>query len=92
MFKELRTKIRIFKKVLELKKEFKRRKRKQKTFDEVKHFLETAKLLYPKLGGLLEDIIGVAKRGDSNKKSLRLLGKGVLRGLYAPFFQPLLLY
>jgi hypothetical protein len=68
MFKELRTKIRIFKKVLELKKEFKRiKKENTKTFDEVKHFLETAKLLYPKLGGLLEDIIGVAK-GDSNKK------------------------
>jgi hypothetical protein len=68
MFKELRTKIRIFKKVLELKKEFKRiKKENKKTFDEVKHFLETAKLLYPKLGGLLEDIIGVAK-SDSNKK------------------------
>jgi hypothetical protein len=68
MFKELRTKIRIFKKVLELKKEFKKiKKENSKTFDEIKHFLETAKLLYPKLGGLLEDIIGVAK-GDSNKK------------------------
>jgi hypothetical protein len=68
MFKELRTKIRIFKKVLELKKEFKRiKKENKKTFDEVKHFLETAKLLYPKLGGLLEEIIGVAK-SDSNKK------------------------
>ncbi len=68
MFKELRTKIRIFKKVLELKKEFKRiKKENTKTFDEVKHFLETAKLLYPKLGGLLEDIIGVVK-SDSNKK------------------------
>lgn len=68
MFKELRTKIRIFKKVLELKKEFKRiKKENTKTFDEIKHFLETAKLLYPKLGGLLEDIIGVAK-DDSNKK------------------------
>lgn len=68
MFKELRTKIRIFKKVLELKKEFKKiKKENSKTFDEIKHFLETAKLLYPKLGGLLEDIIGVAK-GDSNKE------------------------
>jgi hypothetical protein len=68
MFKELRTKIRIFKKVLELKKEFKRiKKENTKTFDEVKHFLETAKLLYPKLGGLLEDILGIAK-GDNNKK------------------------
>ena len=61
-------KIKLFKKVLELKKEFKKiKKENQKTFDEVKHFLETAKLLYPKLGGLLEDIIEVAK-GDNNKK------------------------
>ena len=68
MFKELRTKIRIFKKVLELKKEFKKLKKENKqTFDEVAHFLETAKLLYPKLGGLLEDIIGIAK-GNSDKK------------------------
>lgn len=68
MFKELRTKIRIFKKVLELKKEFKKiKKENSKTFDEIKHFLETAKLLYPKLGGLLEDIIGIAK-SHSDKK------------------------
>ena len=68
MFKELRTKIRILKKVSEISKEFKKiKKENKKTFDEVKHFLETAKLLYPKLGGLLEDIIGVAK-SDSNKK------------------------
>lgn len=68
MFKNLRNKIKIFKKVLELQKEFKRiKKENSKTFDEVKHFLETAKLLYPKLGGLLEDIIGIAKN-DSNKK------------------------
>jgi hypothetical protein len=68
MFKELKTKIRIFKKVLELKKEFKRiKKENKKTFDEVKHFLETARLLYPKLGGLLEDILGIAK-DDNNKK------------------------
>ena len=61
-------KIKLFKKVLEISKEFKKlKKENKKTFDEVKHFLETAKLLYPKLGGLLEDIIGIAK-GDSNKK------------------------
>ena len=66
MFKELRTKIRIFKKVSEISKEFKKiKKENQKTFDEVKHFLETAKILYPKLGGLIEDIIGIAK---DNKK------------------------
>lgn len=68
MFKKLIEKIKIFKKVLELKKEFEKiKKENTKTFDEVKHFLETAKLLYPKLGGLLEDIIGIVKN-DSNKK------------------------
>ena len=68
MFDKLRTKIKILKKVSEISKEFKKlKKENKKTFDEVKHFLETAKLLYPKLGGLLEDIIGVAK-SDSDKK------------------------
>ena len=69
MFKDLRNKIRILKKVSEISKEFKKiKKENKKTFDKVKHFLETAKLLYPKLGGLLEDILGIAK-GDSNKKN-----------------------
>ena len=64
----LRKKIQILKKVSEISKEFKKLKKENKqTFDEIKHFLETAKLLYPKLGGLLEDIIGIAKN-DSNKK------------------------
>ena len=68
MLKDLRNKIRILKKVSEISKEFKKiKKENKKTFDEVKHFLETAKLLYPKLGGLLEDIIGIAK-SDSDKK------------------------
>ena len=68
MFKGLRKKIRILKKVSEISKEFKKiKKENKKTFDEVRHFLETAKLLYPKLGGLLEDIIGIAK-SDSDKK------------------------
>ena len=49
MFKELRTKIRIFKKVLEISKELKKIKKEEKqTFDDIKHFVETAKLLYPK--------------------------------------------
>jgi hypothetical protein len=61
-------KIKLLKKVLDLKKEFKKiRKENTKTFDELKHFLETAKILYPKLGGLLEDIVGIVK-DDSNKK------------------------
>ena len=68
MIKDLVNKIKLFKKVLEISKEFKKiKKENKKTFDEVKHFLETAKLLYPKLGGLLEDIIGIAKN-DSDKK------------------------
>ena len=58
----------MLKKVSEISKEFKKiKKENKKTFDEVKHFLETAKILYPKLGGLLEDILGIAK-GDNNKK------------------------
>ena len=68
MFKELRKKIQILKKVSEISKEFKKiKKENQKTFDEVKHFLETAKILYPKIGGILEDIIRIAK-SDSDKK------------------------
>ena len=68
MLKNLRNKIRILKKVSEISKEFKKLSKENKqTFDEFKHFLETAKLLYPKLGGLLEDIIGIAK-SHSDKK------------------------
>ena len=68
MFKKLLNKIKLMKKVLEISKEFKQiKKDNEKTFDEVKHFLETAKLLYPKLGGILEKIINIAK-SHSNKK------------------------
>ena len=68
MFKKLSNKIKLIKKVLEISKEFKKiKKENAQTFDEIKHLIETAKLLYPKLGGLLEDIIGIAK-DDSNKK------------------------
>ena len=68
MFKDLRNKIKLFKKVLELSKEFKKiKKEEQQTFNEMKHFLETAKLLYPKLGGLIGRIFEIAK-DDNNKK------------------------
>lgn len=68
MFKGLRNKIKILKKVSEISKEFKKLKKENKqTFDEVTHFLETAKLLYPKIGGILEKIIYIAK-SDSDKK------------------------
>lgn len=61
-------KIKLLNKVLKLSKELKKlKKENEQTFDEVAHFLETAKILYPKIGGLLEDILGIAK-GDSNKK------------------------
>jgi hypothetical protein len=68
MFKELRNKIKLLKKLSSLAKELKAlKKENEKTFDEIGHFLETAKILYPKIGGILEDIIGIAK-SDSNKK------------------------
>lgn len=68
MFKELRNKIKLLKKLSALSKELKALKNEnEKTFDEIGHFLETAKILYPKIGGILEDIIGIAK-SDSNKK------------------------
>ena len=60
--------IKLLNKVLKISKELKKLKKENtQTFDELGHFLETAKLLYPKIGGLLEDIIEIAK-GDSNKK------------------------
>ena len=60
--------IKLLNKVLKVSKELKKLKKENaQTFDELGHFLETAKLLYPKIGGLLEDIIEIAK-GDSNKK------------------------
>ena len=68
MFKELRNKIKLFKKVLEISKELKRIKKEEKqTFDDVKHFVETAMLLYPKLGGIIERLFEIDKN-DSNKK------------------------
>lgn len=68
MIKDLVNKIKILKKLNALSKELKKvKKENAQTFDEIGHFLESAKMLYPKLGGLLEDIIGIAK-GDNNKK------------------------
>lgn len=68
MLKDLVNKIKLLKKLSDLSKEFKKiKKENEQTFDEIGHFLESAKLLYPKLGGILEDIIRIAK-GDSNKK------------------------
>lgn len=61
-------KLKLFKKILDLSKEFKKiKKENEQTFDEIGHFLESAKLLYPKLGGILEKIINIAK-SHSDKK------------------------
>jgi hypothetical protein len=61
-------KLKLFKKLLALSNELKRiAKENDKTIAEFKHFLETARVLYPKLGGLIEDIIELAK-GNDNKK------------------------
>ena len=62
MIKDLVNKIKLLKKLSDLSKEFKKiKKENEQTFDEIGHFLESAKLLYPKLGGILEDIIELAK-------------------------------
>ena len=61
-------KIKLLKKLLALSNELKRiAKENDKTIQEFKHFLETARVLYPKLGGLIEDIIKLVK-DDNNKK------------------------
>jgi hypothetical protein len=68
MFKDLREKAKLVKLLLELSKELKRlKKEEQSTFDDIGHFLESAKLLYPKIGGILEKIINIVK-SHSNKK------------------------
>ena len=68
MIKDIVNKIKLLKKLTALSKELKKlKKENQSTFDEVGHFLETAKILYPKIGGILEDIIRIAK-SDSDKK------------------------
>ena len=62
MIKDIVNKIKLLKKLTALSKELKKlKKENQSTFDEVGHFLETAKILYPKIGGILEDIIELAK-------------------------------
>ena len=68
MFKELRNKIKLLKKLSELSKELKRlKKEEQSTFEEIGLFLQNAKILSPKIGGILEKIIYIVK-SDSDKK------------------------
>lgn len=66
MIKNLLKKFKLFKKVLELSKELKQvSKENDKTIQELKHFLETASLLYPKLKELIYDIVELVKN-DNN--------------------------
>ena len=68
MFKDLRNKIKLIKKLSELSKELERlKKEEQSTFEEIGLFLQNAKTLSPKIGGILEKIIYIAK-SDNNKK------------------------
>lgn len=55
-------KIKLFKKLLDLSKELKRiSEENDKTIREFKQFLETAGVLYPKLKGLIDEIIELVK-------------------------------
>lgn len=59
-------KIKLFKKILELSKEIKKMaKENEEAILELRQLFETAKILFPKLGGIFEDIIRLAK-GNSN--------------------------
>ena len=66
MFKKLRNKIKLFKKVLELKKELKKiTKENEDTIYELKQLFETAKILFPSLIGVLNEIFKLVK-DDNN--------------------------
>ena len=61
-------KIKLFKKVLELSKELKKiRDENEELFLELRQLFETAKILFPNLIGVLNEIIELVK-DDSNKK------------------------
>ena len=61
-------KIKLFKKVLELSKELKKiHKENEVLFLELRQLFETAKILFPNLIGVLNEIIELVK-DDSNKK------------------------
>ena len=61
-------KIKLFKKVLELSKELKKiRNENEELFLELRQLFETAKILFPNLIGVLNEIIELVK-DDSNKK------------------------
>lgn len=66
MFKDLRNKIKLFKKILELSKEIKKMaKENEEALLELRQLIETGKILFPKLGGILEDIIRLAKSNSN---------------------------
>ena len=61
-------KIKLFKKVLELSKELKKiRNENEEMFLEIRQLFETAKILFPSLMGVINEIIELVK-DDSNKK------------------------
>ena len=61
-------KIKLFKKVLELSKELKKiRNENEELFLELRQLFETAKILFPNLVGVLNEIIELVK-DDNNKK------------------------
>lgn len=61
-------KIKLFKKVLELSKEIKKiTKENEETILEIRQLFETAKILFPNLIGVLNEIIELVK-DDNNKK------------------------
>ena len=61
-------KIKLFKKVLELSKELKKiHNENEELFLELRQLFETAKILFPNLVGVLNEIIELVK-DDSNKK------------------------
>ena len=61
-------KIKLFKKVLDLSKELKKiRNENEELFLELRQLFETAKILFPNLVGVLNEIIELVK-DDSNKK------------------------
>ena len=68
MFKSLRNKIKLLKKLSELSKEIKKiHKKNEELFLELRHIFETVKILFPNLIGVINEIIELVK-DDSNKK------------------------
>ena len=68
MFKKISNKIKFLKKILELKKEIEKiTNENEETILELRQLFETAKILFPSLVEVLNDIIKLVK-SDNNKK------------------------